>query len=623
MSKKIKDLAEKIVKARHDYYNKQPTVSDATFDSWVDELTKLDPNNPAVIAVGAPVPAVTEWKKIAHSVPMQSLNKAQNLSDIMAWSDDCAGDKFVVCDKLDGISISTDWENGVLVRAVSRGDGSTGEDITVNVARMKGIPKKLKKSFTGNIRGEIVLLLSDHKKHFSDYSNPRNAASGIAKRFDGDGAEHLTVMMYTVASGHDFSNEEEQFEFIDALGLITPKYKVANSIDAVVGIYKKYEDSIRDELDYCIDGLVVRIFDITKQLQLDEKNHRPKGQVAFKFTAETKHSILRNIVWQVGSSGRITPVAEFDTVELVGAKISRSSLYNYSYVKDLGLDVGATVLISRANDVIPRLEDVIKSTGTIAKYPKHCPECNSPTAFNGEYLICTNKSTCPAQKLGRLEAWIKENNILDWSTATLEKVIDAGLVNDVADLYKLKAEDLEKLERMGPVLAKKLVGILDSHRNIPLQNIIGGLGIEGVATTTTKLVIDAGYDTLDALLGVSVRQLEAISGFGLIRAEALYNGLKDNKQRIKDILAAGVTIKPKLKGSLTGKSFCFTGASSLPRAQLHKLVEENGGDVKKSVGKGLSYLVTADPSSGSSKIQAATKLGTECISESQFMEMIQ
>ena len=254
--------------------------------------------------------------------------------------------------------------------------------------------------------------------------------------------------------------------------------------------------------------------------------------------------------------------------------------------------------------------------------PKKCPECDAPTAFNGEYLICTNKATCPAQKLGKLQSWVSEQNILDWSTATLEKVIDAGLVNDIGDLYRLKADALEKLERMGPTLAKKLIDILNQHRSIPLQNLIGGLGIEGVATTTSKLVIDAGHDTLDAILAMSPADFESLPGFGSIRARAFCDGLKANKNRIKDILSAGVTIKPKPKGKLTGKSFCFTGASTLPRAKLHKMVEENGGDVKKSVGRGLDYLVSADSDSTSSKAQAAKKLGTKLITEVEFMNMI-
>jgi DNA ligase (NAD+) len=625
VSNRIQELADKIIRARDIYYNsssekKDALVSDAIYDAWVDELTKLDPDNPAVTTIGAPV-GVTEWKKAVHSVPMPSLNKVNTESEFQSWAKDCnTASNFFFTEKLDGISINTLWEKGVLVQAITRGDGSIGEDITVNVKQMKGIPAKLKKPFTGHIRGEIVLLKSDHKKYFADYSNPRNAASGVAKRYDGQGVGHLTAMMYTC--NEDFKTEYEQFQYLDSLGLITPPCSLQKTIANVIAEYLRYQNNLRETLDYDIDGIVIRIDDIAKQFALGERNHRPKGAIAFKFAAETRETTLRKLVWQVGNSGRITPVAEFDKVELVGAKIERASLYNYAYIKEIGADVGAKVIVSRANDVIPRVEEVSQSTGTVAQAPKKCPECQSDTKWSGEYLLCSNKTSCPAQVIGRLKTWIRELNILEWGDGVLQRTIDAGLVSDVDDLYLLTPEQLECLDRMGKRSAKKLVDIMAQFKEIPLENLIGGLGIDGVATSTTKLIINAGYDTLDDIMKMSQAQLSAIAGFGNIRAEAFYYGLRLNKPRIDKILAAGVKIKPRVKGALTGKSFCFTGTMEKPRPQLQKMVEENGGDVKKSVGKGLQYLVIADPNSTSSKAEAARKLGTKLISEQDFLNML-
>lgn len=624
MSKsKIKSLSKKIIKAREDYYNAQPTISDATFDKLIDELTALDPEHPSVTAVGATV-GVSEWKKVAHTVPMGSLNKAKNEEEFRKWAEECIepGSIILLSDKLDGISISTEWDQGVLTQALTRGNGSTGEDITVNVRRMKGIPGKLQSKFTGNIRGEIVLCKSDHKKHFPDYSNPRNAASGIAKRLDGQGAEHLTVMMYTISTGKEFETEEKQLDFITNLGLQQPYYGSFDTVDKVMKKYHAYEESLRDKLDYEIDGLVARVDNIADQLVFGEKNHRPKGAIAFKFKSEECETILRDIIWQVGNSGRITPVGEFDMVHIAGADITRASLYNHSYIKELGVDIGAEILVIRSNDVIPRCEEVLKSTNTVAKVPKKCPECSESTSFDGEYLCCTNKE-CPARVLGKLKSWVNELNILNWSTATLQRVIDAGLVEDVGDLYRVTVDQLEKLDRMGRKSAEKLVAIMNSHKNIPIQNLIGGLGINGVATSTAKSVVDAGYNTLDAFRGMSIADFEGIDKFATTRATAFYHGLRENKDRIDDILAAGVTIKAKPQGTLTGKNFCFTGSSTLPRKELHKLVEAQGGDVKKSVGKGLQYLVLADLNITSGKTKAAIKFGTKCISEEDFMRMIE
>jgi DNA ligase (NAD+) len=630
---KIKELAYKIVKARHDYYNVGPTVSDAIFDAWVDELSKLDPNHTAVTSVGAPV--VSEWKKAKHYVPMGSLNKVNTEDEFRAWAKYCEqqshsgtgpnsrnlNSRFFFTEKLDGVSINTIWEKGKLVQALTRGNGDVGEDITVNVARMKGVPKNLTEPFSGSVRGEIILLKSDNKKYFPEYTSPRNAASGIAKRLDGVGTEHLTVMMYTV-NGKDFDTENQQFNWLAKVGFNIAAFSVYYYIQDAISQYKKYQSSLRDALDYDIDGIVIRIDNMSSQFALGEKNNRPVAQIAFKFEAPSATSKIIRFVDQVGNTGTITPVAEFDEVNLLGAKIKRASCYNYSYIKELGIDVGSEVLIIRANDVIPRVEELIKGTGSVHKPPKKCPECNSPTEFNGEYLRCTNKETCPAQVIGRLKTWVNEQNILEWGESILQKTIDAGLVKDVGDLYRLTAEQLEKLDRMGERSAQKLVDVLNEHRNISLENLIGGLGINGVGTSTTKVVVEAGYDTLDAMLVLTQDRLASLGGFGSIRAKALVNGLKTNKKRIEDILAAGVTIKPRVKGKLTGKSFCFTGSMEKPRPALQKMVEDAGGSVKKSVGKGLHYLVIADTNSASSKAEAAKKLGTTLISEQQFLDMI-
>lgn len=635
---RIKTLTEKVAKANKDYYNKTPTISDSEFDALKDELIKLTDGvvpktkeekklikkaQKTINQIGAVV-GVTEWKKVKHSIPMGSLNKCNTPEELEKWWVECGSYELFMTEKLDGISVNTVWKDGVLVQAITRGDGEEGEDILANVSKMKGVPSQLKKPFSGSLRGEIIVKKSDFKQYFSDQSNARNTASGIAKRYDGTGAKHLTVLVYQAISDNkdEFKTELEQFKFLSSLGVSTPHYNIYSTASKATDEWKRYQKNVREKLDYEIDGLVVRVNKLSKQLELGERAHRPKGAIAFKFESPEANTILRKIIWQVGNTGRVTPVSEFDEVILLGAKINRASLHNYSNIKNLKLDIGAEIIISRANDVIPYVPKVTKTTGTIANYPKLCPSCNTNTRFNGEYLVCINKKTCPAQTIGRLKMWIKELNMLEFGNKILQKVIDANLVSDVADLYKLKVEDLAKLERMGEKSAKNLVDILNAHRDISLENFIGGLGIEGVATSTTKFIIDAGYDTLDAIMNLSIHELEKIDGFGTIRAEIFYIGLKENKDRIQNILNAGVKIKTKIKGKLTGKSFCFTGSMSTPRPQLHKLVETNGGNIKKNVGKGLQYLVIADPISTSSKAQAARKFGTKLISEKEFRDML-
>lgn len=628
---RIKDLVKIITKADDDYYNKdQQNISDQVYDAYKDELQVLVDKcknkklvskvKQALASVGAMV-GVSEWKKVTHDIPMNSLNKVNTPEELKDWVIECGSPKeLVVVEKLDGISISLKYEDSILIQAVTRGNGEIGEEITPNVKRMKGLPKKLKKKFSGHIRGEIVMLNSDHKTHFPDKANPRNAASGVSKRHNGEGTEHLTVISYQVASGKDCKTENEQFQFLESLGVKVPYYKFC-TVDKAISEWDRYQKSARDKLDYEIDGLVVRVNDMTAQLSLGEKSHRPKGATAFKFDAPGAASIVNAIVPQTGPTGKITPVAEFNPVQLVGATVKRASLYNYGYVKKLKLDIGAEVLVIRANDVVPRIESIIKGTGTVHQPPKTCPSCNSKTKMSGEYLLCTNKEDCPAQTLGRLKIWINENNILDWGDKILQRLLNEELVSDVGDLYRLTEEQLADLDRMGEKSAKNLVEILKKHKSIPLENFIGGLGIDGVATTTTKSIINAGFDTLDAIMKMSESQLENIEGFGEIRAQAFYNGLRENKDRIDDMLASGITIKARAKGSLVGKSLCFTGSMSMPRPQLHKMVEENGGDVKKSVSRGLTHLVVSNKDTTSNKMQAAQKMGINVLSEKEFLDM--
>jgi DNA ligase (NAD+) len=631
-------ILDKIDACDNAYYNESKSLlSDAEYDALKDNLRKNGDKFTipagkegqalrarmfdALNRVGAPIPIDGKWPKVTHEVPMGSLNKVNTPEELKGWWDQCGQGEILVTHKMDGISIDLKYDTGRLVQAATRGDGETGENITRNVTKMGGVPVSLRNNFSGHIRGEIVMLKSVFDANFKDtMSNVRNAASGIAKRFEGDAAKYLTVVVYAMDSSTP-KTESELFDTLKGMGFTTPWYQLCKTDKEASKVWQEYMDSERAKLDYEIDGLVIRINNLARQFALGDSNHRPKGAIAFKFLALGAQTPINDIVCQVGDTGVITPVAEFDEVELVGAKIRRASLHNFSNIKTLGIDIGAVVLIERANDVIPFCKEVVKGTGTLFQPPKVCPACGTKTHFKGEYLVCPNKLECPPQVIGRLNKWIKELGILEWGEKVLQKLIDANLVRDVADLYILKAEDIESLDRMGSKSAENLIAELDKFRQIPLENFIGGLSIDGVATSSVKMVMAAGYDSLESIRKLSVNQLSNIPGFGTTKAQSFHQGLIENKDRIQAILDAGVTIKARAKGTLTGKSFCFTGSLSMPRPKIAQLVEAAGGEVKKSVGKGLGYLVTNEDS-GSSKAQAAKKLGTTIITENQLMDML-
>lgn len=619
---RIKELETKIFKARNDYYNGVPTVSDKVYDAWVDELRLLDPTSLAITTIGAPV-APSEWKKAKHQIPMGSLDKVNTRAEMSKWVENTYPDgKLLITEKLDGLSIEVIYENGSLVQAITRGDGETGEDITVNVAKMGGVLSHLKEKFTGSLRGEIIMYKSTHQQWFADKANPRNAASGTSKRLDGVGVDKLNILFYQVLGDVEFSNEQLQFTWLVDQGLDTPNWWVVKTADRVNEFWRDYQDVNRDKLNYDIDGLVIRVDDMAKQMALGEKDLRPKGAIAFKFDNEARESTIRDIIWQVGNSGRITPVAVIDPVQLVGATITRASIYNLAYIEELGIDIGATVLVVRANDVIPRIEEVVKGTGSLVEPPSHCPSCGYHIRMQGENMVCGDSDHCPAQIVGHLKNWIKELNLLEWGDILVEKLVASGKVKTVADLYTLTVDDMANLDRMGEKSAQKCYDILWANNEVSLEVLLGALSIPMIGQSTIKLIMDAGCDTLKKFGQLNAAEFEKVPGVGPTKSELLATGLRDNQQLIQQILTNGVQIKDRIFGKLTGKSLCFTGAMKTKRPVLEKMAADAGGSIKSAVGKGLTYLVIADPNSTSSKAQAARKLGTTLISEDEFLEMV-
>lgn len=630
---RIKDLERAIQESRDAYYNGRPTLSDEAFDALVDELASLKGDSPGVTSIGAPPPKDSAWPKVQHSIPMGSLDKVQGLDEITQWvhkvSRPLKGkiipyEELLVTEKLDGISISVTYESGRLVQAVTRGDGLVGEDITPNVARMKGALSEVPFEDPVTLRGEIVLHKEDLKEFFAGKANPRNAASGTSKRLDGKGCDHLNVYFYQVF-GPAFTKDSDQYVWLDSKGFQTPRWYVtvmAPGAKTPQDLWVEYQQSLRDILPYEIDGLVVRLNDLTYQQSLGDLHGRPKGAVAFKFTPVTRDTEAVGLDFQVGSTGRITPVGVVKPVNLLGAEVRRASLYNWAYINQIGFHVGARVTITRSNDVIPRIVSVLKSSRSPDPPPAKCPECNLPTEWDGEYLVCPNTAECPAQVEGRLKKWVQTLGILEWGDILIEKIVQAGLASDVPGLYRLSQASLEGLERMGEASAKKALERLWGVLPLPLESFVGALGIPLCATSTLELVVGAGFDTLDKLQAVTLNQLLQIPGLGPKRAKALRGWLDRNPQLLREMLAAGITLRPPLSGSLSGKSFCFTGKMATKRPLLEKMVKDAGGQVKKSVGKGLTYLVTSDPNSTSSKAEAARKNGTTCLSEETFLTMV-
>jgi len=360
------ELEVKLAEWRVAYERGISLVPDEVYDASRDRLRMLRPDSPEIKAIGAS--AVSEWVKVSHGVPMGSLDKVNLPEELLRWVEgtglpvtDPSWEHLLWTEKLDGISIHLRYEEGKFVQALTRGDGLVGEDITPNVRKMKGLVQEVP-GFSGSIRGEIVLFKSDFAKHFPDKANTRNTAAGVSKRYDGKGSEHLSVITYSVlesdvihATAHSHGTELAQFEWLKAQGFKVPNYGTVSSVAAITQIWLQYQESIRDSLDYDIDGLVIRINRLDLQLFLGEKDGRPLGAVAFKFAPITRVTTLRAVEWQVGASGRITPVAVVDPVNLLGATIDHASLYNVAFIRKHRLEIGCQVILARGGDVIPKI----------------------------------------------------------------------------------------------------------------------------------------------------------------------------------------------------------------------------------------------------------------------------
>lgn len=624
----IPRLVSALEKASKAYYAGNPIITDAQFDALEAKLQQLDPSNPWFSRVRETTPS-SGWVKTAHSQPMGSLDKCQNGDDTASFVASIGGPltTVTVMDKLDGASLSLEYRDGVFYRAITRGDGIQGEDITRNVQRMR-FPKRVPGGFTGFLRGEVIVKLTDFQANFPGASNPRNTATGTMKRqSDAEDCQYLTVFAYDMVP--PLATKRSELDMLKSWGFDVPRNSTVPAF-RVEGIYQDYIANVRKSLDYWIDGLVVAVDSTDLRESFGYSGMNPRGSMAYKFPHEEKESVLRNVVWQVGKSGRVTPVAEFDTVDLGGAQVERASLHNVRLASQLASDAGSDslregdqILVSKRNDIIPMVEVVLlpNRSGKPFLTPSVCPSCTTKLEMEGEYLVCRGDD-CPAQVKGAIVRWLQKTGVLHFGAALVETLIDNGLVNDASDLYGLDPQDVSYLDmggrRVGGIAARAFAS-LHATKNLDLHTFLGSLGIPLWGRSMCRILTDNGYDTLSKVLKASAADIASLPGVGDIKAQAFVAGLEARSNLVGALIGAGVTIKAKATGHLVGKSMCVTGFRD---AALEAAFEAAGGVVKSSVGKGLTYLVAKDPNGTSEKLKKARAFGTQVVSEEEIRKVI-
>lgn len=632
---RISELVSLIKRYQKSYYNDEGEISDAEFDKLWDELKTLDPENEILKKVGADS---GNFPKLQHIMPMGSQEKAATPEQFLSWAKKHIYSEYLVEYKLDGASLELQYVHGILQHAVTRGDGSIGDEITENAKKMNGVLTALVDSqgkvidYTGGVRGEVIMTHSVHKEKFSDKANCRNAANGLMKRKDGKGCEYLKLIVYDALSSSQeqpFSDEEEKVLWLKKLGFNVCPLFIVKSAEEVIDLRVHIMEE-RSKIEFDIDGLVIkeRRIDIS-----DASRNRPDRQIAFKFSLEEAVSTLKDVEWSI-NGGTYTPVAVFDEVSLNGTMVQRASLANPDTMRSLGVKIGCKVVVVKRGEIIPKIERAIHENVAEEKevfIPTVCETCGTKLLDEGSRLFCPNKK-CKKRVFHQIEKWVSVVRIRDLGETLLNELFKSGKITCITDLYSLTEEDLtpfflneESIASEKKSLgAQKVVKSIQGRKKMPLSVFSSGFDIEGASEASMEKLVFAGFNTLQKLLSMTEEQCAEVYGFAETMAKIIVEGLNENKDEMLYLSQNIIKITEENSGNLSGLSFCFTGElHSMKRSQAEEIVKANGGSCKSSVTKDLSYLVTNDVKSGSSKNVKAEKLGIPVINEEQFLSLIQ
>lgn len=655
------ELVAKLEAAEAAYYNGMALMEDAEYDLLRDELTALNPNHPHLEKVGAPIEVASDSSKVKHTIPMGSQRKAMNRGEFDQWLASVSKALGVSINELelqlsykaDGGSYSFKFVNGAMVECLSRGDGLEGEDVTANASMFQGIPHTVidptnGEPFNGLIRAEVVLPVDAWKALDPELtSNPRNIGNGIAGRSSGVDSDKLRVIAFRAYTntGEELCNDEALMaQLMEHMGFETVPSMTGTS-EQVWKFFKEIEAHRKDgtlDLDYWIDGGVCKLNSIEDQHEVGVSDNRPKGQIALKFEATGTPSVLEGVTITVGHTGMITPTGDFKPVQISGTTISSALLVNWDSINQLDIAIGDSVLLHKAGEIIPKVLRVTNrpdSRQLIAE-PTCCPVCSGEVGKKknvggGEsaHLFCLNPE-CSAKSSGKIGRFVKSVNILGIGDEVLEAMIEAGLVSNIADLYRLNERRAEFANlmlgessvRFGESRADKVLAEIDKTRVLTIPQLLGSLGINHLGKRRVEIImksVPGQFDSLESWFDGSLVKYATQASIPNM-AKAILDALSAAKPVIEDMLTIGVSIKHEAIKEVAADalSFCMTGKLSQSKKVYEQMVKDAGHEWKSSVAKGLNYLVMADPESTSSKAVKARKLGVKCISEEQLTELL-
>jgi len=660
---RIEELSADLNAHNHRYYVlSSPSISDYDFDQLLKELQGLEEQFPQFLDANSPTKRVggditNKFEKVAHAIPMLSLGNTYSEEELIDWESrnrKLTDDEIdYVCElKYDGVAIGIQYENGSFKRAVTRGDGSTGEDVSANVRTIKSIPLKLNGNFPEKleIRGEIFFPLKGFQKLNEEreeagealFANPRNTASGTLKMQDSAvvASRSLDCLLYGVyADGFAAGGHFESVQAANSWGIKTPSVEkryiqAAKDIEGIMD-FVHYWAEARKELPFEIDGVVIKVNSYRTQEELGFTAKSPRWAIAYKFKTERVSTTLNSVAYQVGRTGAITPVANLEAVQLGGTTVKRASLHNADQIELLGIKRGDQVFVEKGGEIIPKVvgfdEDARTGNEEMIEFITHCPECETELVREeGEAQhYCPNLEACPPQVKGRMEHYIsrKALNIDGMGEETIDQLYSEGLIQNVADLYDLTYEQIISLERMAEKSVNNLLAGIEASKQVPFEKVLYGLGIRFVGETVAKKLAKH-YKNMAAIQAAELEDLVEVDEIGERIAQSLvqYFSKEENRTLVQRLQAAGLQMEileqEGASEKLAGLSIVVSGVfEDFSRTELKNLIEQHGGKNVSSISKKTSFILAGD-NMGPSKLQKAEDLGVEIKSEQDFKEMI-
>lgn len=651
---RVGQLREEIEKHNYNYYVlDRPTIPDYDFDMLLQELTDLEEAFPELQSDTSPTRRVggeakNTFAPVHHDVQMGSLQDVFDMEELQAFGqrvgETVENPVYIVEPKIDGLSVSLEYRDGIFVRGSTRGDGITGEDVTENLRTVRSIPLKLREPLPFlEVRGEVYMPRSSFDKVVArqleneeePFKNPRNAAAGSLRQKDSrvTATRGLDIFVFNIQQiqGKELQGHKESLEFLQSLGFkVVPSFKAFTKIEEALGEVQQIGEK-RYSFPFDIDGAVIKVDDFSQRVMLGATSKFPKWAVAFKYPPEEKETILREIHVQVGRTGALTPTAEFDPILLAGTTVSRAVLHNQDFINEKEIALGDTIVVRKAGDIIPEVVSVKAHCGApVYQLPDTCPSCGSPAErVEGEAVLrCVNMS-CPAQMARGLIHYASRDamDIDGMGPALVHQLIAGEKVHSAADLYLLDMETLAGLERMGKKSAQNLLTAIEASKSRGLPRLLYALGIRGIGQKAAQLLAYR-FGTLHAVICASEEEIAAIDGFGEVNAKAVkdFFSVKQNLMLTARLEQLGILTSceeaPETGDALKGMTFVLTGTlPNLSRSEAKALIEGAGGKVSGSVSKRTSYVVAGEESG--SKLTKANELGIPILDEAEMLEMIQ